>query len=516
MSTNLTINGITYAFPQLSDQGWAENVTNWATAVTQGMLQKAGGSFTLTADVDFGANFGLKSAYYSSRSANVASAGQIRLSNSDTIKFRNSTNATNLPFGAGSFDDVPSWNSLDLVNVSSAQTLTNKTLTSPTINGGTLSSVTLSSPTFTGTLAGVNLTLTGNTILGDASGDTVTFNATPTFLTQALFPGGSVGAPSVTLGNATCGLYSPSANTLRVATAGSDVAEFASGQFRLQNGNAGSPSIVGVNFNTTGWYWAAGPKLSASVGTQAILTMTTTGAQMDSGVFLFSAGSVGSPSISLLNDTNTGYFSNGADNISATAGGSLIWQTDTTGFTLSSSKQMFMPNGTSTTPPFSFNSEGTLGFGRDASGSVSLFSSDATRGRFFLNAITANAEASIILNSASGTGDQLIGFGEGSSDTGAWSIGRDDSDSSKFKISQKLGVLGTNDYLSITTTGNVVLGKAAAQMGFFGATAVSQQTYSVSNVTTDRTYDANSTSLDEIADALGTLVADLRSLGLVL
>lgn len=41
------------------------------------------------------------------------------------------------------------------------------------------------------------------------------------------------------------------------------------------------------------------------------------------------------------------------------------------------------------------------------------------------------------------------------------------------------------------------------------------QTYSESNVTTDRTYDANATTLDEVADVLGTLIADLRAIGLV-
>lgn len=40
-------------------------------------------------------------------------------------------------------------------------------------------------------------------------------------------------------------------------------------------------------------------------------------------------------------------------------------------------------------------------------------------------------------------------------------------------------------------------------------------TYSVSNGTTDRTYDADATSVDELADILATLIADLRSLGLV-
>ena len=42
------------------------------------------------------------------------------------------------------------------------------------------------------------------------------------------------------------------------------------------------------------------------------------------------------------------------------------------------------------------------------------------------------------------------------------------------------------------------------------------QTYAVTNVTTDRTYNANATTLDEIADVLGSLIADLRTIGLVL
>ena len=39
--------------------------------------------------------------------------------------------------------------------------------------------------------------------------------------------------------------------------------------------------------------------------------------------------------------------------------------------------------------------------------------------------------------------------------------------------------------------------------------------YAPSNVTMDRAYDANSTTTDELADVLGTLIADLQSLGLI-
>jgi hypothetical protein len=40
-------------------------------------------------------------------------------------------------------------------------------------------------------------------------------------------------------------------------------------------------------------------------------------------------------------------------------------------------------------------------------------------------------------------------------------------------------------------------------------------TYTASNVSTDRSFDANATSVEELADVVGTLIADLRGIGLV-
>ena len=54
------------------------------------------------------------------------------------------------------------------------------------------------------------------------------------------------------------------------------------------------------------------------------------------------------------------------------------------------------------------------------------------------------------------------------------------------------------------------------KIGFFGTSPTAQPgTYTTSNVSADREFDANSTTLDEIADVLGTLIADLKSLGLI-
>ena len=44
MTVPLTINGQTYNYPTVGDRNWGANATNWASAVTSGVLQKAGGS----------------------------------------------------------------------------------------------------------------------------------------------------------------------------------------------------------------------------------------------------------------------------------------------------------------------------------------------------------------------------------------------------------------------------------------------------------------------------------------
>lgn len=67
-----------------------------------------------------------------------------------------------------------------------------------------------------------------------------------------------------------------------------------------------------------------------------------------------------------------------------------------------------------------------------------------------------------------------------------------------------------------TTTGSKIGTSSSQKIGFYGATPIVRPSaYTTSNVTTDRTYDANATTLDEVADVLGTLIADLKSLGLI-
>jgi len=55
MSTTLTINGVGYPYPTDGDPaGWGDDATNWATAITNGVLQTTGG--TLTGDLSITGN----------------------------------------------------------------------------------------------------------------------------------------------------------------------------------------------------------------------------------------------------------------------------------------------------------------------------------------------------------------------------------------------------------------------------------------------------------------------------
>jgi hypothetical protein len=105
LSQTVVINGVSYSQPtQGTAQPWGDVQAEIIVALVNSCLQKTGGSFTLSADADFGASFGLKSAYYSSRTTNPASAGSVRLAKTDVISFRNNANGANLDLGINGSD----------------------------------------------------------------------------------------------------------------------------------------------------------------------------------------------------------------------------------------------------------------------------------------------------------------------------------------------------------------------------------------------------------------------------
>lgn len=106
MSVNVTIAGTTYAFPTEGEENWGPVVSNWAVAVSTQLLQRTGGSFSLTADVNFGATFATVQAYLKSRTSNIAAAGFVRMARTDTVSWRNHANGADLPLGVDASNNL--------------------------------------------------------------------------------------------------------------------------------------------------------------------------------------------------------------------------------------------------------------------------------------------------------------------------------------------------------------------------------------------------------------------------
>jgi hypothetical protein len=107
MTTPLVVNGVTYNYPQDGEEsGWGPAATAWAQAVTQYMLQKTGGSFSLSAEVNFGGVAGLKTLYYKSQAATPAASGVVRLGNDEAVAWRNAAGSADLSFKVNASDQL--------------------------------------------------------------------------------------------------------------------------------------------------------------------------------------------------------------------------------------------------------------------------------------------------------------------------------------------------------------------------------------------------------------------------
>lgn len=105
MSTNVTFNGNVYAIPAVGEDDYGQNLTDYFIAIPAGALQKSGGNFVITADVNFGANYGLLAKYFAARSG-AATDGLVRLSNLDKISWRNNANDGNLILAVNASDEL--------------------------------------------------------------------------------------------------------------------------------------------------------------------------------------------------------------------------------------------------------------------------------------------------------------------------------------------------------------------------------------------------------------------------
>jgi hypothetical protein len=137
MAISVTINGTNYSIPTKGEEGWAANVTALLLALSSGLLQKSGGSFPLTAEVDFGNSFGLATIYIKSKSTNPGTSGVLRLASGDQIVWRNFNNTGNLIleyFRNTDFSyNILRFNGKEIIDQDSQQFLQNKIFGTPSL-----------------------------------------------------------------------------------------------------------------------------------------------------------------------------------------------------------------------------------------------------------------------------------------------------------------------------------------------------------------------------------------------
>lgn len=121
--------GPNFNIPDVGDENWGQNVTNFLVAIPSGVMPTSG-TFSLTGDVSLGPTFGLVSQYFKTATINPASAGFLRLSKTDSIDWRNNANSANLSLGIDGSDRLV---------FSSGAAFSSLTLSSPLTvpNGGT-------------------------------------------------------------------------------------------------------------------------------------------------------------------------------------------------------------------------------------------------------------------------------------------------------------------------------------------------------------------------------------------
>jgi len=154
MATPVTLSGVTYSIPAPGESRvWGSSLTAYLIALSTTTLQKSGGAFQLTADVNFGSSKGLISLYYKSYTSNlagnIATTGVLRLGNAETIAWRNAANNANKALTVNASNELE-YDGVKVPTISSTDTLANKTLTSPTLVTpalGTPASATLTNAT---------------------------------------------------------------------------------------------------------------------------------------------------------------------------------------------------------------------------------------------------------------------------------------------------------------------------------------------------------------------------------
>jgi len=99
VSTTKTFANASYNLPlnrEPKSSSWGTEVSNFLIAIADNAIPKTGGSYVLSAELNFGSTFGVLAPYVKSAGTNIATAGVLRLANAEVVSWRNAANGANL------------------------------------------------------------------------------------------------------------------------------------------------------------------------------------------------------------------------------------------------------------------------------------------------------------------------------------------------------------------------------------------------------------------------------------
>jgi hypothetical protein len=94
--TSKTLGGVSHPIPLIGEDSWGPDVSTYLIAIADSCFATDGGTRSLTAELNLGTSYGLKSLYLKSTGSNPATTGVLRLANAESIVWRNAANAADL------------------------------------------------------------------------------------------------------------------------------------------------------------------------------------------------------------------------------------------------------------------------------------------------------------------------------------------------------------------------------------------------------------------------------------
>lgn len=133
--------GPNYTIPDVGDENWGQEVTNFLVAIPNGVMPTQG-SFALTGDVNLGSTYGLVAAHFISDGMSPSLTGFLRLTKTDILTWRNNANSADLALGING-SDLLTFNGVTMAFTGGVAVASQYQLAYYAANGNSVSGLTL-------------------------------------------------------------------------------------------------------------------------------------------------------------------------------------------------------------------------------------------------------------------------------------------------------------------------------------------------------------------------------------